>query len=277
MNKTEILWCDYTWNPVVGCTKISDGCKNCYAEKIAHRLKAMGIPWYDRVVKKCGWTGEVGRPGPAVLAKPPKERAIIFVCSMGDLFHPAVRVRWIDEIFDVIENHKQHTFIILTKRPERLCDYGIRWGAGCFPKNVWVGTSISTNRDIGNIEYITRIPSPVRMVSLEPLLEKTIIPEQYFDSETSWSINWIVVGGESGSSARPLKPVWIRSIRDQCINYGVPFFFKQWGSSKQYRKLSALEGQSLIESGYNPTIKNGGNVLDGTIHNEKPIIELNKE
>lgn len=210
---SAIEWTDATWNPVTGCTKISPGCKHCYAERLAARLKKMGNPRYrngfsltlhhDQITLPLRWT----------------QPRMIFVNSMSDLFHEAVPDSFIRQVFDVMVRADRHTFQILTKRADRLVKLSslLPW-----PQNVWQGVSVENNRYISRVSYLQKVPAMVRFISVEPLLGP--IPHLPLDG-----IHWVIVGGESGPGYRPLNPSWARNIRDQCLAAKIPFFFKQWG------------------------------------------------
>ena len=255
---TKIAWTDESWNPVVGCTKISAGCKNCYAEKMACRLSAMEEkktpfkPRYNRVVINGEWVGNTICREPALeiplrWRKPRK----IFVCSMGDLFHPSVPFEFIEKVFSVIDRCPQHTFQILTKRPKRMAEYikgewckedsSMGFGAAVmenFP-NLWLGVTCENQKCADErIPILLQIPAAVRFVSIEPMLGAIQLNKIHPLDGQHWmrsveghykALDWVIVGGESGPGARPMHPDWVRSIRDQCQAAGVPFFFKQWG------------------------------------------------
>ena len=215
--QTSIEWTDSTWNPVTGCDKISPGCKNCYAARLAPRLKAMGNPRYangfnvtlhhDLVTLPTKWT------------KPKK----IFVNSMSDLFHAEVPLYFVRAVFATIEIAEHHTFQLLTKRPERAWELA---GQLPWPENLWMGVSVESPEYLDRVEMLRRIPAQIKFLSLEPLIKA--IPNINLDS-----IDWVIAGGESGPGARPVHEDWVRSIRDQCADAGVSFFFKQWGGTNK--------------------------------------------
>lgn len=211
--QTGIEWTDATWNPVTGCTKISPGCKNCYAERLALRLQAMGNPRYRN-----GFAVTMHRD---LLTLPLRWRnpKRIFVNSMSDLFHEAVPEDFIRQVFDVMARADWHVFQILTKRSERLAALAPRlpWSP-----NIWQGVSVESVRYTTRIDHLRTVPAAVRFLSIEPLLGP--IPDLPLDD-----IDWVIVGGESGPGRRPMVAAWAREIRDQCLRAGVPFFFKQWG------------------------------------------------
>lgn len=213
-NSSRIEWTNATWNPITGCTKVSQGCKHCYAETLAQRLKAMGTPGYED-----GFNVSLH---PERLEQPlrRKKPTIYFVNSMSDLFHENVPDRFIDRIFEVIQKTPQHTYQILTKREGRMSDY-------CrgreLPSNVWLGVSVENRRQgVPRIDYLRQIPVAIRFLSVEPLLED-------LGNLDLSGIHWVIVGGESGPKARPMDPEWVERIQEQCDAADVAFFFKQWG------------------------------------------------
>ena len=246
---TKIEWTDETWNPVTGCTKIAAGCKHCYAERMAKRLRGrVGYPADDpfRVTLH-----------PDRLEQPLRWRKprMVFVCSMGDLFHDDVPKEFIARVGNAMDDAPHHTYQILTKRPERMAKL-IRGGVFGHlhiqsPKPyIWLGTSASTQKDLdANVPPLLSTPAAVRFVSLEPLLGPIDVGDhlpckecggngwiEVGDHSRDWcagsqchGVDWVIVGGESGPRARPMHPKWVRGIRDLCVKAGVPFFFKQWG------------------------------------------------
>ncbi|MEZ5465860.1 MAG: phage Gp37/Gp68 family protein [Lysobacteraceae bacterium] len=214
--KSRIEWTEHTWNPVVGCTKISAGCKHCYAETLARRLQAMGTPGYEDGFKKVKVIPErLGQP----LDR--KQPTVYFVNSMSDLFHTHVPDEFIDRVFDVMEAAHWHTFQVLTKRGERIARYARRREV---PDNVWIGVSVENKRHgVPRIDHLRNAPAKTRFLSVEPLLED--VGELDLDG-----IAWVIVGGESGHGARPMKAEWVRNVQRQCEDQGVRFFFKQWGA-----------------------------------------------
>lgn len=212
---SKIEWTEQTWNPVTGCTKVSPGCKNCYAETMAQRLKAMGASGY-----KNGFTLTLQ---PDRLAQPLERRkpTVWFVNSMSDLFHEDIPDDYIDRVFDVVRRTPQHTYQILTKRADRLATY---FSSRAVLRNVWLGVSVE-NRRYGKprIQHLREVEASIRFLSIEPLLE------DLGDLDLSL-IHWVIVGGESGPKARRMKPEWARRIQRQCEKAGVAYFFKQWGT-----------------------------------------------
>ena len=211
---STIEWTDATWNPTTGCDKVSPGCKNCYAERMAARLKAMGQPRYRNGFELTLQDDVVTLP---LRWRKPR---LIFVNSMSDLFHDSVPTDFIRRCFDVMNEARHHIYQILTKRPERALEI-----AGVLPwaENIWLGTSVESSRYICRVSTLQQVPALVRFLSVEPLLSR--ISELPLES-----IDWVIVGGESGPNARPMNPEWVRILRDQCVAGGVPFFFKQWGA-----------------------------------------------
>ena len=232
---TKIEWTNETWNPIVGCSKVSEGCRNCYAERMAKRLKAIGKPQYQNVVDEKGWTGKTVMPpsikNPMHTMKKPR---MIFVCSMSDLFHETVEESWIDAVMMTIGIAKQHTYQILTKRPVRMFQY---FSSRTVPDNVWLGVTAENQAAADErIPHLLTIPAKVRFVSVEPMLGPVDVWQWLGgdrdikgDHHYNHGLDWIIVGGESGPNARPMHPDWARGLRDQCQAAGVSYFFKQWG------------------------------------------------
>jgi protein gp37 len=210
---STIEWTEATWNPVTGCTKFSAGCKNCYAERMAKRLRAMGKPQYQNGFKL------TLQPGALELPLRWKRPRVIFVNSMSDLFHKDVPASFIERVFDVMNRCPQHTFQVLTKRPEITAELSPRLA---WTPNIWMGTSVENVLVLHRIASLRKVPAHIRFLSVEPLLGS--IPKLPLTD-----IHWVIVGGESGPSARPMEAQWVREIRDRCIAQDVPFFFKQWG------------------------------------------------
>lgn len=211
---SKIEWTERTWNPTVGCTKVSPGCKHCYAEGMATRLQAMRTPGYENGFKLTLL--------PQRLQDPLKRKTptTYFVNSMSDLFHESVSFDYIDQVFGVIEQAQQHTFQILTKRGERLAEY---FRNKRVPHNAWIGVSVEDRMyGVSRIDNLREVDATIRFLSVEPLLEDV-------GELNLTNIHWVIVGGESGPKARPMKPEWVDSIREQCEEAGVAFFFKQWG------------------------------------------------
>lgn len=278
---SRIEWTGRTWNPVTGCDRISEGCEHCYALTLARRLKAMGQPHYQT-------DGDPRTSGPGfgvamhddALQIPMRRRVptVWFVNSMSDLFHARVSPEFIAQVWAVMATTPQHTYQILTKRPQRMarllgpggdvteaCADGEplwltppildehRKGTGrheLYPaENVWLGTSIESNRHVARADALRATPAAVRFLSLEPLLGP--LPDLDLTG-----ISWVIVGGESGSGARPMQPAWAREIRDMCADAHVPLFFKQWGAHDS-------EGRRVGK-------KAAGRLLDGVVHDAMP-------
>lgn len=233
-DKSAIEWTDATWNPVTGCSKVSPGCKNCYAERLAARLHAMGNPRYQNGFEVTLHEDQLTLP---LRWKQPKK---IFVNSMSDLFHEEIPDDFIIKTFAVMERADWHLFQILTKRAERLAKLApkLPW-----PRNIWQGVSVESADYTWRIDSLRKVPASVRFISVEPLLGP--IPKLPLKG-----ISWVIVGGESGPNYREVKPDWVRQLRNQCLKGKVPFFFKQWG-------------------GFRP--KAGGRRLDGRLWNELPL------
>jgi protein gp37 len=234
---SAIEWTDSTWNPVTGCTKISAGCDNCYAERLSERFRGVaGHPFnngFDLTL----------RPERLNLPLYWKRPRKIFVNSMSDLFHKAVPEEFVDQVFDTMERATWHVFQVLTKRSSRMRDYTrTRYGLSGAPDNLWLGVSVEDRSKVSRIHHLRQAPAQIRFLSIEPLIGQ--IPELPLDG-----IDWVIVGGESGPSARPIEVYWVRDIRDQCLTARVPFFFKQWGGLRA---------------------KSGGRTLDGKEWNQWP-------
>jgi protein gp37 len=229
--QSGIEWTGATWNPVTGCTKVSPGCKHCYAERMAHRLQAIGQKNYAR--------GFELSLQPHMLELPLRWRSpqTVFVNSMSDLFHRDVPLEYIQRVFEVMRRADWHVFQVLTKRAERLAELeaALDW-----PENVWMGVSVESDAYRARIDALRTTRAQVRFLSLEPLLG----PLERLELER---IDWVIVGGESGPGARPMRPEWVLDLRDQCRRAGVPFFFKQWGGRNKKRAGRLLQGRSWDE------------------------------
>lgn len=238
---STIEWTDATWNPVTGCTKITRGCDNCYAERFAERWR--GIPGHpfengfdltlrpERVQQPLRW----------------KRPRMIFVNSMSDLFHKKVPKRFIDSVFDTMEAAHWHVFQVLTKRSSLMRNYlRARYGDGRGPAHIWCGVSVEDAKAKPRLAHLRESPAGVRFLSVEPLIGAV-------GTMDLTGINWVIVGGESGPGARPIHLEWIREVRDQCLDQNVAFFFKQWGG---------------------PRPKSGGRELDGQEWNQFPDLKV---
>lgn len=240
---SDIEWTEATWNPTTGCDRISPGCDNCYALKLAKRLKAMGNPKYQE-----DGNPRTSGPGFAVtehsvaLDIPRRWSAprVIFVDSMSDLFHARVSSSFIRDVFQVMEETPRHTYQLLTKRPRR----AVRMAAELpWPSNVWLGVSVETTEQLWRLDELRKVPATTRFVSAEPLLGS-------LSGLNLSGMHWLIAGGESGPHHRSLDPQWVRELRDESHDQGVAFFFKQWGGR---------------------TPKSGGRELDGRLWNEMPL------
>ena len=239
MATSTIEWTDATWNPVAGCTIVSPGCTNCYAMRMAARLEAMGQDKYRNLTRARGtratWTGAV-RCDETTLDVPLRWRKprFVFVNSMSDLFHADVPERFIARVWETMAAARRHTFQILTKRPDRMRRVTERFAV--LP-NVWLGTSIETADYLPRLDELRATRATVRFASFEPLLGA--ITDANLDG-----IHWAIVGGESGPGARPMDADWVRSIREQCEDQEVEFFFKQWGGIHKTRAGRKLDGRT---------------------------------
>lgn len=301
---TKIQWCEETWNPVVGCFKCSPGCDHCYAERMAKRLRKMRIGKYQNVVDKNGWTGDISfdplDEKPLFINQP----KIIFVTSMGDIFHESVLTAWLDEILVMTRMASHHKYLFLTKRPNRMKNYFRDISE--MPENIWCGVTVCNQKEADEkISVLMQIPAAVRFVSIEPMLGPIDLSRalgiEYSDNLEMYlphvsgqhpKLDWVIVGGESGPGARPMYPDWVKLIRDQCAAAEVPFFFKQWGewapgecvedSIGKY-KTCYFDGDEWIECSddwiseqdYGPIMyrtgkKKAGRLFDGKMHDEYP-------
>jgi len=229
---SRIEWTEQTWNPAVGCTKISAGCKHCYAETMAKRLKAMGTPGYEN--------GFALQLLPQRLQDPLKRKkpTVYFVNSMSDLFHERIPDSYIAQVFEVIGQTPHHTYQILTKRAARMARYFRQKAA---PRNAWLGVSVENKKHgVPRIDHLRKVAAHIRFLSVEPLLED-VGPLDLTD------IHWVIVGGESGPKARPMKQEWADAVRQQCEEQRVAFFFKQWGGwgADGQRRAKSANGREL--------------------------------
>ena len=279
-----------SWNPITGCTRVSPGCENCYAETLSHRLAAMGQPKYKGVTKPNGrWSGKV-RLHEELLEAPLrwKKPRTVFVCSMSDLFHEKVPEEFIGRIFRAMYGSRtrrpyggEHTFLVLTKRAKRMAEIlcAAAWWAGTEPEarsNVWLGVSVEDQKRADErIPHLLKVPAAVRFLSVEPLLAPVDI-SLFTNTPTQTGLGrWVIAGGESGPGARPCHLDWLRSIRDQCAAAGVPFFLKQLGSNPHDTHLELTEPPSWasirpLNDGHGRK-KREGQPLDGRLHHEWPL------
>jgi len=229
--KSAIEWTESTWNPVTGCTKISPGCDNCYAERLALRLQAMGQPNYAHGFELTLQERMLELP---LRWKVPQ---MIFVNSMSDLFHKDVPEDYVQRVFDVMRRASHHVFQVLTKRSQRLARLNPKLD---WPPNVWMGVSVESAKYRFRIDQLRETGAAVKFLSLEPLLGP--LPNLDFSG-----IDWVIVGGESGPGARAMRREWVLDIRDQCKDAGIPFFFKQWGGTNKKKAGRLLENRTWDE------------------------------
>ncbi len=242
-NYSAIEWTEQTWNPTTGCTKISPGCLNCYAEVMAKRLQAMGIHGYENGFKLSLMPSRLKQP---ILRKKP---TMYFVNSMSDLFHEDIPDNYLDDIFNVISTTPQHTYQILTKRAYRMLEY---LQDKSIPRNIWLGVTVENiEHGIPRIKLLRSLKVGVRFLSCEPLLED-------LGAIDLSGIHWVIVGGESGARARPMNKQWVISLRDECEKQNVAFFFKQWG-------MWGADGKKRAK-------KANGRLLNGKIWDEYPLM-----
>lgn len=237
MKKSKIEWTEATWNPSTGCNKVSAGCKNCYAETMSKRLQAMGTPGYEN-----GFTFTI-MPERLEIPLRTRKPTKYFVNSMSDLFHENMPFEFLDRVFDIIKRTPQHTYQILTKREDRLIDY---FKDSKVPDNVWMGVSVENQKTKNRIDVLREINAKIRFLSLEPLLED-------LGELNLGQIHWVIVGGESGHKARPMKQSWAVSIQEQCDQQGAEFFFKQWGTWGQdgVKRSKKANGRLLLGKEWN--------------------------
>lgn len=231
MSKSKIEWTGSTWNPITGCTKYSDGCTNCYAEKMANRLKNMGLKKYENAFNLTLHYENIEDP---LFMKKPQT---IFVCSMSDIFHKDVPDEFIIKLFEVMNKAHWHTFQVLTKRAERIKELNdsITW-----TKNIWLGTTVESQKVTHRIDYLRESGAYIKFLSIEPLLTP-------INNLNLKNIDWVIVGGESGAKARPMLKEWVLDIKNQCNTQNVPFFFKQWGGKNKKKSGRILDNNTYDE------------------------------
>lgn len=246
---SSIEWTEMTWNPTTGCDKISAGCKNCYAEVMSKRLQAMGLPKYANGFSLTLHPKELSTP---YNWKKPKK---VFVNSMSDLFHPDVPDSFIEEVFKVMNDTPQHIYQVLTKRSERFVEINdkLNW-----TENIWLGVSVEDERVSYRIDDLKKSNALIKFLSCEPLIGR-------INSLNLNGIDWVIVGGESGHKARPVEIEWVTEIKESCIRYKVPFFFKQWGKPK----FNANPNDPTI-SKHHPQHAKGGCQLEGEVYRAMP-------
>lgn len=242
MKTTKIEWTDKTWNPITGCSKISSGCKNCYAEVMSKRLQAMGQKKYRNGFTVTLHDDTINEP---LQWKKPHT---IFVCSMSDLFHESVPFEYIDKILAIIKNTPHHNYQILTKRAERMNEY---FSNKLVPENAWLGVTVDVESSKSRMEFLRDLPATIKFLSCEPLLED-------LGALNLDNIDWVIVGGESGVKARLMKEEWVLSIKEQCESQGTAFFFKQWGT--------------WGSDGIKRNKKLNGKLIDGKIYQQMPVV-----
>lgn len=225
---SKIEWTEATWNPVTGCSKISHGCTNCYAERLANRLQSMGNPRYKNGFNITLHNDLIDLP---LTWKKPRT---IFVNSMSDIFHEEIPLEFIEAIFNTMVKANNHIFQVLTKRSRRMVELASKLP---WPENVWMGVTVENTETINRINDLKQIPAKIKFISAEPLLSN--LPDIPLKN-----IDWVIAGGESGPGARPMYPDWVRSLRDQCQTAGVSFFFKQWGGFNKKAAGRVLDGQT---------------------------------
>lgn len=240
--KSKIEWTEQTWNPTTGCTKISAGCKHCYAEVMARRLQAMHVNGYENGFELSVLPERLNQP----LKR--KKPTVYFVNSMSDLFHEGVSDSFIEQVFDTIKKAEQHQFQVLTKRAERLENF---FKNRPVPNNAWIGVSVENKKEgVLRIEHLRQVNAKIRFLSCEPLLEDL----GYLNLS---NIHWVIVGGESGGKARPMKHEWVENIQKQCEEQKVQFFFKQWGGW-------GVDGKKRSK-------KENGRQLNGRVFDQMPM------
>ena len=241
---SKIEWTDITWNPVAGCSVATAGCTNCYAMRMAARLEAMGTEKYGGLTRKSGeryvWTGKIVTDEKA-LAAPLKWRKprTVFVNSMSDLFHPDVPIDFIAKVWAVMAATPQHTYQVLTKRPERMREI-LTHSDFQILRNVWLGTSVENAAVLERIAHLRSTPAAVRFISFEPLIGSVA-------EANLRNIDWAIVGGESGPRSRPMPPEWVEEIEELCRDYDTAFFFKQWGGRNKKATGRILKGKTFDE------------------------------
>ena len=243
-DKSAIEWTDATWNPVTGCSKVSPGCAHCYAERLSLRFGRSVLPWTPENAEQ----NVILHPERLRVPFSWRQGRMVFVNSMSDMWHPLVPASFITQVFEVMRDASHHTYQILTKRPELMRAWfegpGSAWAADPLP-NVWLGTSIENDRWVRRADELRRTPAATRFISAEPLLGPLTSLELN-------GIDWLIVGGESGSSHRPMQYSWVRQLKEKAEKAGTAFFFKQWGG---------------------PTPKSGGRELDGQTWSAFPARE----
>ena len=231
MAQSSIEWTEMTWNPTTGCTKVTTGCKFCYAEIMSRRLKAMGVPKYQKGFRIATHEDQLAIPYTW------KKSKVVFVNSMSDLFHKDVPLDFIQKVFTVMNDNPQHVFQVLTKRADLLLKYQtqLKW-----THNIWMGVSVEDDQVTDRINLLRQTEARVKFLSLEPLIGP-------LNGLNLTGMDWVIVGGESGRKPRPMDPDWVLDIQDQCEKAGVAFFFKQWGGTNKKKTGRILNGRTYDE------------------------------
>ena len=236
-NLSKIEWTEATWNPTTGCTKISEGCKNCYAEKMSKRLKLMGVKKYSKQFEFSQHEDDLDLP---LKWKKPRK---IFVNSMSDLFHENSDLTFIGRCFLTMKKSEKHIFQILTKRPKKMLEYSIqhkKFFGTPIDEHIWLGTSVENKKNVPRIDYLRKINCPIKFVSFEPLIGSV-------GKIDLTNIQWVIIGGESGPKYRPVKEEWIQEIISQCREQDVKVFFKQWGGFRPKSNGREINGRTYSE------------------------------
>ena len=265
---TGIEWTEHTWNPFAGCSVKSAGCFNCYAMTLAKRLEAMGQQTYTGLTTtrsgKIYWNGKINKAGPSTFNKPLRMKigSIFFVNSMSDFWHENADDAWRLEAWQIMVNTPRHQYQILTKRPDEAHKIIARMGLKV-PDNVWLGVTIEDRKAAEErLELCKRFPAKIKFLSVEPLIGPT-------GPMNLEGIDWVITGGESGGGARPMEANWLREVRDQCLMYNVPHFFKQWGIPKNNPLMVQALKLGVTLSSLDP-IGKGGSLLDGRAWKQMP-------
>ena len=249
MAESNIEWTEMTWNPTTGCTKVSAGCKFCYAEVMSKRLHAMGIEKYKDVFKLRIHADELNTPYKW------KKPRVVFVNSMSDMFHKDVPLAFIQKVFKVMNDNPQHTFQVLTKRADLVAKYDKKLD---WTKNIWMGVSVEDERVVERIDYLRNTGAKTKFLSLEPLIGG--LPNLNLKN-----MDWVIVGGESGHKARPIKKEWVLDLKKQCAKARAPFFFKQWGK----KQFNPVQDDPTLNAKH-PQHAKGGCQLDGKVYRAMP-------
>lgn len=261
---TAIEWTEHTWNPFAGCARVSEGCRNCYAERLAVRLEAMGQPTYAGLTRKGKWTGRINRSTPANFRKPLsiKRPSLFFVNSMSDFWHPNATDRDRADALEIMAATPRHTYQVLTKRPELVAETLARMGLARVPDNVWLGATVEDGRVADRIPFVQRFPALVTFLSIEPMVAR-------FGRHDLAGIAWAITGGESGPGRRSCDPDWVREVRDQAAHV-MAFFHKQWGAYAD-NPLVREQGFTRARAAELDPHGKGGALLDSQLWREMPV------